>query len=223
MIAPAMPSVACTTTAGIAVGMTCRHRIRGVLRAERARRLHVLELARPQHLAAHQPRVAHPADDRQREQDVRQARPEHRDERNRQQQPGKRQQHVDDPADHIVERRRRSSRRPRRAACRPTADTDDDGQADEERDARAGEHAREDVASELVEAERMRAGRTRPAAARSSCAAGSNGVSTGPTQRRERGAAMTIAAPVFSTSLDTGCADRAGRRPDRSADSSRRR
>ena len=35
-----------------------------------ARRLHVLELARAQHLAAHEPRVADPADDRQREQHV---------------------------------------------------------------------------------------------------------------------------------------------------------
>ena len=62
MIAPAMPSVACTTTAGMAVGITCRSRIRGVLGAERARRLHVLELARAQHLPAHQPRVADPPD-----------------------------------------------------------------------------------------------------------------------------------------------------------------
>ena len=86
MIAPAMPSVACTTTAGIAVGMTWRQRMRGVPAPERARRLHVLELARAQHLPAHQPRVADPADDRQREQHVAEAGPEHRHQRNRQQQ-----------------------------------------------------------------------------------------------------------------------------------------
>ena len=37
----------------------------------------------------------------------------------------------------------------------------DDRQADEKRDARAGEHAREDVAAELVETERMRRRRPR--------------------------------------------------------------
>ena len=64
-----------------------------------------------------------------------------------------------------------------RADDRRDADHDE---ADEKRDARAGEHAREDVAAQLVEAERMRAASDRPSRSGSSCAAGSNGVSAGP-------------------------------------------
>ena len=82
-------------TDGNAVGSTCLTTIRAELRAERARRLHVLELARAQRLPAHEPRVAHPPDHAQREDDVRQARSEHGDERDRQQDPGKRHQDVD--------------------------------------------------------------------------------------------------------------------------------
>ena len=96
MIAPAMPSVAWTMTAGNAVGSTWREDDPRRAGAERARRLHVFELARAQRLAAHEARVAHPADHAQREDDVGQARTEDRDERDRQQDPGKRHQHVDD-------------------------------------------------------------------------------------------------------------------------------
>ena len=158
MIAPAMPSVAWTTTAGSAVGSTCRRTIRAGAGAERARGLHELELPRAQRLPAHEPRVAHPADHRQREHDVGQARAEDGDERDRQQDPGKRHQHIDDPADHIVHT-------PAEVAGNRAEQHADgrrhrhDREADQQRDARARQQAREDVAAELVEAERMREAR----------------------------------------------------------------
>ena len=138
MIAPAMPSVACTTTAGSAVGRTWRRTIRAGAGAERARRLDELELARAQRLPAHQPRVAHPADHRQRQHDVGQARAEHGDERDRQQDPRKRHQHIDHPADHVVHAAAEV------AGDRAEQHADErrhrhDREADEQRDARAGE------------------------------------------------------------------------------------
>ena len=51
---------------------------------------------------------------------------------------------------------------------------------------RAGEHARQDVAAELVEPERMRRRRARPAAAPAPAAPGSNGVTSGPDQRGQQ-------------------------------------
>ena len=96
-------------------------------RAETPRRLHVLELSRLQHLAAHQARVAHPTDRRQRDHDVAQARAERGDERDRQQDAGERHQHVDHAADErvgpsaCVARDRRRPRGPR--ARTPTPPT----------------------------------------------------------------------------------------------------
>ena len=150
--------MACTTTAGKRGRQDVAQQDAGGAGAERARRLHELELARAQHLPAHQPRVAHPADHRQREHDVGEARPEHRDQRDRQQDPGKRQQHVDHPADHIVDAPAEvaGDRAEQHADGRRDRDH---READEQRDARAGQHAREDVAAELVEAERMRQAR----------------------------------------------------------------
>ena len=83
--------------------MWCQ-RIRATLAPERAGGVHVFELTRAQHLAAHQPRVADPADDGQREQDVDEARPQHGDERDRQQQSRERQQRIGHPANRIVNR-----------------------------------------------------------------------------------------------------------------------
>ena len=119
---------------------------------ERARRLHELELTRPQHLTAYQPRVAHPADERQRDHDVGQARAQHRHHRDGEQQPRKRQQDVDDATQSFVHA----------AAEVPGdgADQDPHGrrdrhhhQADQQRDARAREHPRQNVPTELVETE----------------------------------------------------------------------
>ncbi len=63
--------------------------------AERARRLDELELPRAQRLAAHETRVAHPPDHRERDHDVPQAGAEDGDQRDRQQDPRKRHQDVD--------------------------------------------------------------------------------------------------------------------------------
>ena len=173
-------------TDGKAVGRTCLTTIRAELGAEGARRLHVLQLARAQRLPAHEARVAHPADHAEREDDVRQARPEDRDERDRQQDAGKRHQDVDRAADHIVHgaaevagdraERHADERRHRH-----------DGQADEERDARPRHETRQDVAPELVETERdaTRLGGSRRCA--SVCAEGSYGVSDGPERRGQHG------------------------------------
>ena len=92
MIAPAMPSVACTTTAGTARRNHVPPEDARRRRAERARRLDVLELARAQHLPADQPRIADPPNQRERQQHVDQARPEHRDKRDGEQQSRKREQ-----------------------------------------------------------------------------------------------------------------------------------
>ena len=81
-----------------------------------------------------------------------------------------------------------------RADSMPTADeTRHDDDADEQRDACAGEQAREDVAAEFVEAERVRqaGGSSRSA---SSCAAGSNGVSHRPERARPARRRATIAS-----------------------------
>ena len=180
------PSVACTTTAGSAVGRTWRRTIRAELGAERARRLHVLELARAQHLAAHQPRVAHPADHRQRQHDVGQARTEHGDERNRQQDPGKRHQHVDHPADHIVDPPAEV------AGDRAEQHADErrhrhDREADEQRDARARRAGARGCRARARRGRTDARGSAPPAAARSSCADGSYGRQT----RARRRAATT--------------------------------
>ena len=70
----------------------------------------------------------------------------------------------------------------------------DDDQADEQRDARARQHARQDVAPQLVEPEPVRAGGPFEPQ-RQLLAAGSNGTTTGPTTRRPAPRSSTIAAP----------------------------
>src|SRR5262249_21986572 len=53
---------------------------------DRAGSLHILELARTENLPTHDARIAHPADDGQREQHAADTRPKHRYQRNREQQ-----------------------------------------------------------------------------------------------------------------------------------------
>ena len=179
--------------------------------AERARRLHELELARPQHLPAHQPRVAHPADHRQRQDDVRQARAEHRDERDRQQDaretPAARRStrliDIVEPPAEVAGDRAEQHADDRRDA--------DDGEADEQRDARAGEHARKDVAAELVEAERMLEARAARAAAPAPASTDRTGRPTAPTIAATT-VSSTMAAPTLITIGPPGCADRGSRR-----------
>jgi hypothetical protein len=116
--------------------------------------LHVLEFARAQHLTADQPRIADPADDRQGEQHVTQAWPEHRHERNREKQTGKREQRVRHPADEIVQRAAEIAGHRAEHGADPGRHRDDH-ERDEERDARAGQDPGQNVAAELVEAEGM--------------------------------------------------------------------
>ena len=220
MIAPAMPSVACTVTADNVAGITCRSRTRAERRAQRARRLHVLELAHLQHLTAHQPRVAHPSDRDQRQHDVRQARAEHGDQRNRQQDAGKRQQHVH----HAAEQRRRSSRRgsprSRRSRCRRAT------RSPRPRARRGARSARPRAAAPA------RRGRARPgrADARSdgpasrsgrSCATGSCGHQPRAERRPRTTAKITTPKPRRRV-IGNESSDRATRRPGRRAGSSRR-
>jgi hypothetical protein len=70
MMAPAIPSVAWTLTAVSVAGMMCVSRTRGAAAPSHARCLHVVEFAHLQDLAAHQARVAHPPDGRQRQHDI---------------------------------------------------------------------------------------------------------------------------------------------------------
>ena len=132
----------------------------GAGRTERPRRLDVLELARPQYLSPHESGVADPADNCQGEQDVDQTRSEHSDERDREQQSRERQQHIGDAADTVVDRPAEvAGDGPEQRAN--TGGDDNDRQTDEKRDACAGENPRENVPTELVEAERVRQSRTR--------------------------------------------------------------
>src|SRR5581483_11410309 len=71
--------------------------------AEAVRRDHVLTAFRAERLAAHDPRVRHPADDRDRDVEVAQARAEHRDDRDDKDEERERREDVDDAADHGVE------------------------------------------------------------------------------------------------------------------------
>ena len=89
---------------------------------------------------------------------MRQARSEHGDQRDRQQDAGKRHQDVDRPADHVVHGTAEvaGDRAERHAEERRHRNH---GEADEERDTRAGDEAREDVTPELVETERVRSAR----------------------------------------------------------------
>ena len=82
------------------LGRMWRHEHAQVGCAQRARRLHKLPLLDRHHLRPHQPRVAHPAGDRKRQNQVEQARPEERHKRDRKQNAGQRQEcighiHVD--------------------------------------------------------------------------------------------------------------------------------
>lgn len=131
-------------------------------RAQRTRRLNIFELTGAQHLATDDPRVTHPADDRERDEDVQKARAEHRDERDRKQQPRECQQDIHGSADHFIPRpaevaRHGSENRAHRRGY------GDDGGADEEGNSGTRKHARQDVAAELVQAERMRERRSRQA------------------------------------------------------------
>ena len=116
--------------------------------------LHEVQLAGPQHLAADEPGVPDPSDDRQGQHDVGEAGAEHGDERDRQQDAREGQQHVDDARDHIVDPA------PVVAGRRAEQQADErrhgnHGEPDQQRDTRAGQHPGEDVAAEFVEAEGM--------------------------------------------------------------------
>ena len=140
--------------------MTCLRRICSGPAPSAREAATYLELARAQHLTTHQPRVTHPPDDREGDQHVQQARPEHGHERDRQQETGKRQQRINHTTDHVVPHAAEVAGH--RAENRADSGGDTDHRdADHERDARPGQHAREDVAPELVQAERMRQRRPR--------------------------------------------------------------
>ena len=167
-------------------------------------------------LAAHEARVADPADQREREHDVDEARSEDRHERDRE------QQARETPAAmsmtrliDIVDDARRSSRRSRRGACRRPPRRRRRPAPTKKRDAGAAENAREDVASELVEAERMRRASGPQAASASSCDAGSNGTSHGPSDRAPSttDATTIAAAPALDASSTHSYRMRGSSRP----------
>ena len=117
-------------------------------------RLDVLELPRPQRLAAREARVADPANHGEGEHDVDEARSEHRHDRDGEQQARKRQQRIDHAADDIVHAPSEVSRNRADDGSDGSRDTDHD-HADEEGNPGAAENARQDVPAELVQAERM--------------------------------------------------------------------
>ena len=123
--------------------------------AERASGLNELELARLQYLTSHQTRVSDPADHRERHHDISEARSQHRHERDGKENSREREQHVDRAADDVVQPPAEvtGDRAQQNADGRRDAH---DGEADKERNARAGEHARKNIAPQFVEAERMR-------------------------------------------------------------------
>ena len=127
--------------------------------AQRAGGLDELKLARPQHLPAHQPRVAHPANHRQRQHDIGETRSENSDERDRQKNSWKGQQHVDAAADRIIDPSAE-------VACKGAKEHANDGRnaddrnAHEQRNSGAGQHPRKNVAPQLVEPEGMMHTRT---------------------------------------------------------------
>ncbi len=158
MTAPAIPSVAWTRIAGIAVGTTCRTSTRGVV-APSARAACTYSNSRAQNLPPDKPRKPNPSDDRQREQRIREARPEHRHKRNRQQQTWKCQQDVRNPADHVIDPAAEVASDGAEQSPHDRRHPNDDD-SEQKRDAAADEDAREHVAPEFVEAERMRRRRT---------------------------------------------------------------
>ena len=165
--------------------------------------LDVLELPCTQDLPSDEPGVPDPSNQCQREDHVLEARPEDRDERNRQQQSGKCQEDVHDPADRLVYIAAEIARNGPETDAHGRRDTDND-QADEQRDPRTGKHSRQDVATQLVETEPVRAGGPSRRNA-SSCADGSLGTSTGPTTAA-RTAMRTMTAPTrVSPTLPRDC------------------
>ena len=123
-------------------------------RAERLRRLHELALPERRHLDARQARVARPAEQAERQDDVPEARPEDGGERDGEQEPREGEQHVDHARHRLVE--------PPAQIAGGGADRradeqreHDDADAHGERDARTVQHAREHVAPEAVLAERV--------------------------------------------------------------------
>ena len=125
--------------------------------AKRPGRGDVFELARPQHLPAHQARVTNPADHGECENDVDEAGSQHRDERDREQHARKRHQDIHDAADDLIDV---AAVIPR---DRTDGHTDDRGhahhnEADDQRHAGAQQHAGENVAAQFIQAEPMSPG-----------------------------------------------------------------
>ena len=123
-------------------------------RLPRAGAGHELPLADGQHVGAHDPRELHPPGGTHHEDDVEQARPQREDHAHGEQDVGDGQEHVHDPHDEGVgpaaeeageEAERHTDERGQRHR----------GEADPERDAATVEDAAQDVAAEMIGAERM--------------------------------------------------------------------
>ncbi len=126
--------------------------------AERARGLHEFALLHGHDLAADEARVVDPAGERERDDEVDEAGAEEGDDRDREQDSGQSEEGVGEVE---VDERVGPALVKAGEAAEDAADDErgaDDGDGDEQRDARAVEGAREDVAAELVGAEPVRVG-----------------------------------------------------------------
>ncbi len=119
--------------------------------------MHEVALAQRQNFAAHEPRIARPADQAKRENHVIEARTEHRGKGNGQENPGKGHQNIDQAHEPMID--------PTAEITRERADQKTDaerqgysGHPDQQRDAGAVNRAAQNVAAQFVGAERVLAG-----------------------------------------------------------------
>ena len=153
MIAAAIDSVACTSSAGRMFGRMCEQRDAPARVADGARGLDVvLDLDR-HHLAARQAHEDRRRRDADRDHGVAEARAEEGRQRDREDQERAGQHRVGDAADQRVDPAADDSRPAARAARRCASAMPTEIDAGQQRGARAVDHAREHVAADLVGAE----------------------------------------------------------------------
>lgn len=126
--------------------------------AERDCGLDISFFALDQNLAAHEPGIADPAEQGKREDDIAESGSEHRDQSNGKEDAGEGHEQINDAHDQTVNQTAENSGK--RSDQKPDEKRDCHyADADQERDTRAENHAREDVAAEFVLPEPMMSAR----------------------------------------------------------------